>query len=82
MFIPLKRKWFEAFERGEKISEWRRYSRRWDETACRIGRRVVLSLGYSGPRLYGTVTGYRRAIRDSEIYGPGADVAEIDIRLD
>lgn len=51
LFIPLKREWFEAFERGEKTVEYRAFGPGWNSTTCRPGRAVVLSFGYSGRRL-------------------------------
>lgn len=50
LFIPLKRQFFEAFERGEKRFEYRTYGPRWNERTCVIGRRVTLSLGYGKQR--------------------------------
>jgi len=61
LFIPLKREYFEAFAAGTKDTEYRRYSERWNERTCRIGRAVVLSLGYGKQRrLTGVVTGFVR----------------------
>lgn len=62
LFIPLKKAYFEAFERGEKREEYRPYGARWNERTCRIGRRVVLSLGYGkGRRLTGTVVSFDKS---------------------
>ena len=67
LFIPLKREYFEAFERGEKIAEYRIYTPddvrcrgpRWNEKTCFIGRPVVLSCGYGkARRLRGTINGF------------------------
>lgn len=46
LFIPLKREYFEAFKRGEKVEELREYGPRWNKDTCQVGRSVVLSLGY------------------------------------
>ena len=46
LFIPLKREYYEAFADGSKTTEYRRHERGWNEKNCRIGRKVVLSLGY------------------------------------
>lgn len=51
LFIPLKRKFFEAFERGQKTQEFRLWGPRWNERTLIVGRPVILSLGYSGRRL-------------------------------
>lgn len=57
LFIPLCREWFERFERGEKTTEYRVYGPRWNERTCRIGRPVVLSMGYGkARRLHGKIT--------------------------
>ena len=61
LFVPLKRRYFEAFERGEKTEEFRVYGPRWNERTCEIGRPVVLSLGYCvARRLRGRVVSFRR----------------------
>lgn len=59
LFIPLKREYFEAFERGEKTAEWRPYGPRWNARTCLIGRRATLSLGYGkGRRLCKMITAF------------------------
>jgi hypothetical protein len=66
LFIPLKREWFEAFERGDKTEEFRPAVSRWSATICRIGRPVVLSLGYGKQRrMHGTITGWRECGPDA-----------------
>lgn len=50
LFIPLKREYFEAFERGEKTTEFRPNGPRWNARTCFVGRPVVLSLGYGRAR--------------------------------
>lgn len=50
LFIPLKREYFEAFERGDKNTEYRLPGGRWNERTCYPGRSVVLSLGYGKQR--------------------------------
>lgn len=56
LFIPLRREYFQAFARGEKQVEYRLNGKRWNAITCRKGRAVVLSCGYSGPRLHGVIT--------------------------
>ena len=82
LWLPLRRGWFEAFARGEKRHEVRRYNARWNERSCAIGRAVLLSLGYSGARLHGQIVSFERAVQDSPIYGPVTDCAVIGIELD
>lgn len=60
MFIPLKTEHYENFEKRTKTEEFRPYGARWNEHACRIGRKVTLSKGYGKKhRLHGTITGFR-----------------------
>ena len=59
LFIPLKREYFEAFERGEKTYEYRVHGPGWNAGTCRVGRPVVLSMGYGkARRLRGIVTSF------------------------
>lgn len=59
LFVPLKTQFFEAFKRGEKQTEFRRYGARWNEKTCRIGRRITLSKGYGKyARLAGTISSF------------------------
>lgn len=46
LFIPLITEYYEAFERGEKSEELRKYGARWNEKTCTPGRKVILSKGY------------------------------------
>jgi hypothetical protein len=85
LFIPLRREWFEAFARGKKREEWRRYGAGWNERSCPPGRRVVLSLGYSGDRLHGTIRRFSKRAASGpavDIYGAGTLCAVIAIDLD
>lgn len=85
LFIPLKTEYFEAFERGDKDTEYRPYGLRWNERTCCIGRRVVLSKGYGKRhRLTGIVVGFQvvgpdahHAIRS--VYPTGEKFAAIKI---
>lgn len=92
LFIPLNRKYFEAFTAGTKRTEYRQYGPRWNERVCTPGRAVVLSLGYGkATRICGTITGFRKVPVDLSsgtlqyvlLYGTGSNgpVAEIDIRI-
>lgn len=58
IFIPLRREYFLAFERGEKRVEFRAYGSRWNEHQLVHGRSVTLSLGYSGRRLVSRIVAY------------------------
>ncbi|HRI77272.1 MAG TPA: hypothetical protein PLX33_09825 [Alphaproteobacteria bacterium] len=59
LFIPLKTKYYDAFDAGTKTHELRLYGARWNERTCRIGRRVVLSKGYGkANRLSGRITSF------------------------
>jgi len=84
LFIPLARKWFDAFASGEKNQEWRRYGARWNERVCAMGRPVLLSLGYTRTRLPGRIIGFERVPAAGpaiEIYGADAECALIHIAL-
>ncbi len=80
LFIPLKTEFYEAFKRGDKTEELRKYGPRWNEKTCVPGREVILSKGYGKKnRLIGRIwrfkcqsgklfgSSYRESIR--EIYG-------------
>jgi hypothetical protein len=57
LFIPLKTKYFRAFQNGTKVIEFRPYGPRWNERTCPVGRPVVLSHGYGKrERLQGVVS--------------------------
>ncbi len=57
LFIPLKADYFDAFARGEKVTEYRKHGPRWNARTCTLGRRVVLSKGYGKKhRLGGKIT--------------------------
>lgn len=94
LFIPLRREFYEAFERGAKTDELRRYGPRWNERTCEIGRRVVLSLGYGAAhrltgcvrqfkKQHGTIFGSTYKGNIERIYGTlELDIACIGIQLD
>jgi hypothetical protein len=84
LFIPLKREHFEAFASGTKRHEWRRHGPGWNAGTCWIGRPLVLSLGYSGPRLSGKVTSFDIRQATGAVVGLYGNVpcAVIGVRLD
>lgn len=84
LFIPLKREFFEAFERGEKREEYRMLGPRWNGRTCTPGRPVILSLGYgSKKRLRARVESFRVCATPealpgwAECYGAKADLAAV-----
>ena len=85
LFIPLKREFYTAYACGQKFFEVRRYGPRWNERVCPVGRKVILSCGYSGSRLRGTIHSFRRSGVASkaarEIYPGCSDFAVIGIDL-
>jgi len=87
LFIPLTRRWFEAFERGEKTEEFRPDQPRWAQKHCPVGRPVLLSLGYGKQRrLQGVVTSWRRCGPEADpairtVYPNGSRFVAIGIRL-
>lgn len=73
LFIPLRAKWFELFERGEKTIEYRPLGARWNAVTCRPGRAVTLSYGYGmRRRLSGHIAGFA-------VVGPEADPAITEV---
>lgn len=85
LFIPLRTWWFRQFQRTIKDTEYRAYGPRWNENTCRVGRRVMLSHGYSGARMEGFVGEFRKMrIEDTppaarEIYPNAQYIAAIKI---
>lgn len=66
LFIPLYAEHFEAFERGDKTIEYRRWGARWNDSAIKPGRVAIIARGYSGPRLDAIVIKVER-VRASSI---------------
>lgn len=46
LFIPLMAKYYDAFIRGDKDTEYRLHGKRWNLKTCYSGRQVILSRGY------------------------------------
>jgi hypothetical protein len=55
LFVPLYGEHFDNFANGKKTFEYRQYGARWNLETCWIGRPLILSRGYSGPRLRSTI---------------------------
>ena len=60
LFIPVRRIYFDQFAAGLKTYEIRCYGGRWTQERCTVGRAVIVSCGYRGPRLYGQVVGFAK----------------------
>lgn len=75
LFVPLKKKYYEAFECGDKGTEYRAYGPRWNERTCYPGRHVVLSCGYGKGRRIKAIIDYAEIVPPTqdflEIYGNG-----------
>ena len=70
LFLPLKAQFFDAFERGEKTTEYRLRGPRWNADTCWMGRPVVLSRGYGKKgRLTGKIVGFHYDNLPSKIPG-------------
>lgn len=89
LFIPLKAKFYDAFEDGSKDTEYRQSGPRWNLDTCQIGRRVILSRGYgTQARLTGVIVGFHfdhlpgRIPGFRECYPSGGVAACIKIKLD
>jgi hypothetical protein len=77
LFIPLKSKYYEAFQNGSKTEELRRYGPRWNLDTCTIGRRVVLSKGYGKQhRMQGQIWRFKR--QHGSMFGSGYKKAILD----
>lgn len=91
LFIPLKKEFFRQFKRGKKRHEYRLFGKRWNNKTCFPGRPVILSSGYSGPRLFGIIENVRVIVNARhlpgwvECYGPsgkaGHPAIEIKIKV-
>ena len=85
LFVPLKTRYFRAFEDGSKTIEYRRYGARWNERTAWIGRPVTLSHGYSADRLYAHVVSVQRVpgstLPDPDPYEPTDELIAIGIEL-
>lgn len=95
LFIPLKTKFYEAFDSGEKTTEYRAYGPRWNFNNVWVGRPVIISKGYGKKqRRSGEVTAVLKywatdllpadVYKDlQEIYGgENFEVLAIEINLD
>jgi hypothetical protein len=60
LFVPVYKSVFAAFVAGTKRDEWRPYGVRWNERTLITGRGMILSCGYSGPRLSATIVSWSR----------------------
>lgn len=87
LFIPLRTKWYRAFEAGDKIFEYRAYGPRWNERTCFVGRPAIISHGYGKrERLSRMVHGFK-ALDHAEapdearaIYPDATYIAKIELR--
>lgn len=85
LFVPLKTRYFRAFESGVKTIEYRKAGPRWNERTCWVGRPVTLSHGYSGARLYARVVSVQRvpanALADPDPYEPADELIAIGLEM-
>lgn len=77
VFLPLKRKYWEQFRDGESSVEYRKLGHRWREKAFPSGRGVILSCGYSGPRLLARVRSCSVVNSSNIDGGDGLSVVEL-----
>ncbi len=88
LFVSLRTQWFHAFRDGSKRIEWRAYGGRWNRQTAHRGRRITLSLGYSGSRLLGSIVTARRVSASNapaaarEIYPTAQYFLAIQVCLD
>ena len=85
LFVPLKTRYFRAFESGVKTIEYRKAGPRWNEATCTVGRSVVLSHGYSGSRIAARVASTRRVLASDltncDPYEPTDELIAIGLEL-
>lgn len=81
LWVPLKAKYFDAFEAGSKTIEYRLYGAQWTEKHIYPGRPAVLGRGYSGRRLRAEVIKLEVRVMSTETYGPNRRLALIHLRL-
>lgn len=78
LFVPLSAQAFEWWKSGRKRWEVREDAPRWSPKHVYAGRRVELRRGYSGPSLWGTLTGHVvRAVSVLEMAKFGIPLAEV-----
>jgi hypothetical protein len=78
LFVPLTAQAFGWWRSGKKRWEVRRDAPRWGEKHLRAGRRVELRRGYSGPSLWGTLTGaVSRAVSVRELFRGAVEIGEV-----
>jgi hypothetical protein len=81
LWIPLRKEYFLAFERGEKTIEYRRHCPQWSGKHVYPGRPALLGNGYSGRRLHAVVVKLETKVMDSQIYGPQVRLSLIHLRV-
>ena len=86
LFIPLKAKYFDAFESGEKTTEYRKLGKGFNPSTCVLGRPVTLSRGYGkSRRLSGSIKNVEVKWMDSpewiEVYKEPGKAIAIEIEL-
>lgn len=81
LFIPLITKYFEQFESGDKLTEYRLYGKRWNENTVFPGRPVTLSKGYGRYKRLKTKVVRLRKVKNTftDIYPRGVILAAIDV---
>lgn len=86
IFIPLKTRWFQEFQSGNKRVEWRPHGPRWNEKTLIPGRRTIISHGYRGERFELTLDHFEVVPAENaptaarEIYPNAVEFAAIYLR--
>lgn len=86
LFVPLRKIYFTEFADGLKTTEFRVLGPRWNDRVCFAGRPVVLSCGYSGPRILTSVAAFSAVDSSSDehlsaFFGAGIMLAAIRMAL-
>lgn len=59
LFLALRSQYYQEFKMREKKIEYRRYGKGYNEETCPVGRRVLLSKGYSkAQRMTGVIVSF------------------------
>jgi len=65
LFCPVKKDIFLDYLEGRKLTEYRLYGPRWNESTAIPGRRMIVSEGYSGRRICSRIKNFDLQLLDN-----------------
>lgn len=65
LFCPVTKSIFLDYLEGRKLTEYRLYGPRWNESTVIPGRRMIISEGYSGRRISSRIRDYDLKLLDN-----------------